>query len=187
MESSWSGQDAAAQLAEAEGLRSRLTTGLRLPTGFHPVLGVVTFVQMATASLGIGAQTGAGFFLAVSGSVLFLVVAGLLVWRFRAINGVWVGGLLARSVLGMTTAASWAYAAPFAFAVWAALAGLGWLAVLLSMAGGTAYAVVARRWWVAYRQDPATHAEGSTATMIGTVALVTAAGMIVLVGLARTS
>ncbi len=149
------------------------------------MLGVATTAQMGAAAIGIGAQSGAGLVLALSGCVLFLAVAGLLAWRFRAINGVWVGGLLARSVLGMTTTASGAYAAPFAFAVWAAMSDLDWLAVLLSVVGGTAYAVVARRWWSAYRRDPAAHAEGGTMTMVGTLALVTAAGMIVLVGLAR--
>jgi hypothetical protein len=185
MESSDSRQDAAAQLAEAEGLRLRLATGLRLPAGFHVVLGVTTAVQMAATGVGIGAQTGAGLLLVGCGCALFLVVAALLAWRFRAINGVWVGGLLARSVLGMTTAASWAYGVPFAFAVWAALAGQGWLAVLISVAGGAAYAVVARRWWAAYRQDPAAHAEGETATVMVALVVATAAGVVVLVGLAR--
>jgi hypothetical protein len=185
MESSQSGHDAAAQLAEAEGLRSRLATGLRLPAGFHVVLGVTTAAQMAASALGIGAQTGAGLALVAFGCVLFLVVAAVLGWRFRAINGVWVGGLLARSVLGMTTAASWAYGLPFAGAVWAALAGRGWLAVLISVAGGAAYAVTARRWWATYQQDPAAHARGETAIVIGTVLVGMAAGVIVLVGLAR--
>jgi hypothetical protein len=185
MESSQSGQDAAAQLAEAEGLRSRLATGLRLPAGFHVVLGVTTAVQMSAATLGVGAQTGAGLLLVGSGCAFFLAVAAVLGWRFRAINGVWVGGLLARSVLGMTTAASWAYGLPFAFAVWAALAGRGWLAVLISVAGGAAYAVAARRWWAAYRQDPAAHAQGETATVMVAVVVAIAAGVFVLVGLAR--
>jgi hypothetical protein len=185
MESSESGQDAAAQLAEAEGLRIRLTAGLRLPAAFHVVLGVTTAVQMAAATLGVGAQTAAGLLLVGCGCALFLVVAALLVWRFRAINGVWVGGLLARSVLGMTTAASWAYGLPFAFAVWAALAGHSVLAVLISVIGGAAYAVAARRWWAAYRQDPAAHAVGETATVMVTVGVAIAAGVVVLVGLAH--
>ncbi len=185
MESSQSGRDAAAQLAEAEGLRSRLTTGLRLPAGFHVVLGVTTAVQMATSALGIGAQNDAGLVLLGCGCLLFLVVAGVLGWRFRAVNGVWVGGLLARSVLGMTTTASWAYGLPFAGAVWAALGGVGWLAVLISVVGGAAYAVAARRWWAAYRDDPAAHAEGETRTVAATLVVAIVAGVVVLVALAR--
>jgi hypothetical protein len=183
MESSQPAHDAAAQLAQAEGLRTRIAGGLRLPTGFHVVLGSSVAVQMATAAVGVAAQTGLGLTVVLVGCAQFAVVALVLSWRFRVVNGAWVGGVLARSVLGMTTTASWAYGVPFALAVWAALAGHDWLAVLVSVAGGTAYAAAGRRWWAAYGRDPAGHAEGYSATVFGAMAVVTVAGVAVLIGL----
>lgn len=183
MESSQSGRDAAAQLAEAESLRARIAGGLRLPHAFHVTLGVSTAVQMATAAVGIAAQTGLGLGLVLVGCAQFVVVALLLSWRFRVVNGAWVGGVLARSVLGMTTMASWAYGVPFALAVWAALAGHDWLAVVVSVAGGAAYSLAGRRWWAAYGRDPAAHAEGVSRAFLGTLAVVVVAGVVALVGL----
>jgi hypothetical protein len=183
MESSQSGRDAAAQLAEAESLRARIAHGLRLPTGFHASLGASTAVQMATAAIGIGAQSGLGLALVLAGCAQFAVVALVLTWRFRVVNGAWVGGVLARAVLGMTATASWAYAVPFALAVWAALAGHGWLAVLASVVGGAAYAAAGRRWWAAYGRDPVAHAAGTSMAVVGTMAVVAVAGVVVLVAL----
>jgi hypothetical protein len=180
MESTPTPRDAAAQLADAEEQRSRFATTLRLPPGFHTALGAAVAVQMATAAFGIGAQTGAGLAVLLAGCLLFVVVTALLVHRFRSLNGVWVGALLSRSVLGLTTAASWAYGAPFAAAVWAALGGLPWVTVVASLVGGAAYALVARRWWAAYVGDPVTHARHDSATLLGTVILVVVAGAAVL-------
>jgi hypothetical protein len=184
MESKPTPRDAAAQLAEAEEHRTRLATRLRLPAGFHVVLGMTVATQMATAAFGIGAQSGAGLALIVAGCIVFCAVVVLLSWRFRVLNGVWLGGLLARSLLGLTTEASWAYGVPFAAAVWAALGGVGWLVVPASVVGGAAYAVAARRWWTAYRRDPATHAEGDSVMVVATALVVVLAGAGVLVAFA---
>lgn len=181
MESNSTPQDAAAQLAEADERRSRLTTRLRLPAGFHVVLGAAVALQTATAAFGIGAQSGAGIALVVAGCVAFAAAVLVLAWRFRALNGVWVGGLLARSLLGLTTEASWAYGVPFAAAVWAALAGVGWLVVPASVVGGVAYAVAAQRWWRAYQRDPETHAASDSRIVVGSALVVILAGVAVLV------
>lgn len=183
MESSLPAPDAAAQLAHAEQLRAQLSDRLRLPGGFHAALGASVALQMATAAVGIAAQTGLGLVVVVAGCAQFAAVALWLSWRFRVVNGAWVSGVLARSVLGMTTTASWAYGLPFALAVWAALAGQDWLAVLGSAAGGAAYAVAGRRWWAAYVRDPAGHAEGSSAAVLGALAIVIVAGVVLLAAL----
>jgi hypothetical protein len=175
---------AAAQLADAEERRTRLATRLRLPQGFHTILGVTIAIQTATAAFGIGAQTGAGLALVVAACVVFAAVVVLLAWRFRVLNGVWLDGLLARSLLGLTSEASWAYGVPFAAAVWAAVGRAEWLVVPASAVGGAAYAVAARRWWAAYQRDPVEHAQGDSRTVVATALVVIVAGVVVLVAFA---
>ena len=177
-----SSNDAAAQLAAAERMRETFTTELRLPTGFHVLLGAATSAFGASIALTAGrAGTELSAVACLVGIVTFLSTAGYLMWRFRVTNGAHVDGLLTRAIFGSTWEASVAFCLPLALATWAAIGGLTWLAVVLSVVGGVAYAACARRWWAAYRRDPVGHTEGES-TLVLTLALVAVAvGGIVLV------
>jgi hypothetical protein len=174
--------DVAAQLAAAERVRQGFATDLRLPAGFHVLLGLATAVLTASIALdagGTGGRTGA--VASIVGVVLFLVTAGYLVARFRAVNGAHVDGLLARAIFGTTGEASIAFCLPLALATWSAAEGLTWLAVLLSVVGGVAYAGCAQRWWAAYRRDPVGHTEGESTLVLTIVLVAVAVGGLVLV------
>ena len=174
--------DAAAQLAAAERVRETFASELRLPTAFHVLLGVAT--ATLTASVAFNAGSGATRTAAVAGVagiVVFLATAGYLVWRFRAINGAQVDGLLARAIFGSTWEASIAFCLPLALATWAAVAERGWLAGLVCVVGGIAYAVCAQRWWAAYRRDPVGRTEHESTLVLTLVLIAVAVGGIVLV------
>jgi hypothetical protein len=178
--------DVAAQLAAADRVREAFATELRLPTGFHVLLGIATAVLTGSVALNAdNPSTGGGAWGNIVGIAVFLATAGYLVTRFRAINGAHVGGLLVRAIFGSTWEATVAFCLPLALATWSAIAGLAWLAVLLSVLGGVAYAVCAQRWWAAYRRDPVGHTEGES-TLFLTLALVAVAlGGILLVVVSR--
>jgi hypothetical protein len=164
--------EAAAQLAAADRVRESFASDLRLPAGFHALLGVAT--ATLTASIAFNAGSGASRTAAVTGIVgivVFLATASYLVWRFRAINGAQVDGLLARAIFGSTWEASTAFCLPLALATWAAIADRAWLAGLLCIVGGIAYAACAQRWWVAYRRDPVARTERES-TLVLTLVLV---------------
>jgi hypothetical protein len=163
---------AAADLDAAERMREAFAADLRLPGGFYVLLGAATAVLIASVALVAaipGARVGAA--VTVAGIVVFLVTAGSLMWRFRAINGAHVNALFGRAIFGSTWSASVAFCLPLGLATWAAIAGLPWVAVVLSIVGGIAYAVCAQRWWAAYRRDPVTHTEGDS-TLVLTLLLV---------------
>ena len=173
--------DPAADLAAAEAAGQRLAGSLRLPSWFHTSLGAAIAVQIGTAAYGIADQSGPGMLVPVAGFLVFLVVAGVQVLRFRRLNGVRVDGLVSRAVLGTSTVSSLAYAAGFAGALWAAFEGSPWLAAVAAVAGGAAYAASAHLWWRSYQRDPAGHARAeSRATLLG-YGLVAVAALMLLV------
>jgi hypothetical protein len=133
--------DQRATLAVADQARRRLTNGLRLPAGLYLVLATAVAVQLGTAAYGIAAQTVAGLAVVLAGLVLFLVVAALMLHRFRRINGVRVDGLTSQIVLAAGASASLVYLGAFAAGIWAAFESLWWLVAAAAVAGGISCAL----------------------------------------------
>lgn len=172
--------DARSVLAEADHARRRLTAGLRLPAGHHPALAAAVAVQVGTAAYGIAEQTSAGLAVLLVGAALFLGVAALTLYRFRRINGVRVGGLDSKIVLGTGGVSTLVYLGAFGAATWAAFASMWWLVAAAAVAGGVGYALDARHWWHAYRHDPATHAGGVSPRLLASLAVLACLGLVAL-------
>lgn len=146
--------DASAALDEALRSRARLAAGLQLPPWFSVSIGLAVAVQILTAAVGPIIHTAASWAALAAGALLFAAVAGAQLARFRRLNGVWIGGLVNRVVLGAAPAASLAYGAGLAGALWAGFAGQWWLSAVCSAAGGAGYVAGSRRWLRRYRSDP---------------------------------
>ena len=185
-------EDAEAALVEAEASRTHLVGTLALPSFFYAAIGAAVAVQIATAAFG-GDLLGAhrlgvivddrGWALAVllGGAALFVLVAAIQLVRFRQLNGVWLGGLASRVVLGTAPAASISYAFALGGSIWGAFNGLWWVVGLCAVAGGAAYALSGRRWWRRYQGDPASHSRGESAGWIAILGAVAVAGLVLLV------
>lgn len=181
MESSWrppSRDEAAAALVGAEASRARLADGIVLPSWFATSIGVAIAVQIGTAAVGLG---GGAPWALVAGLAVFVVVGVVQLARFRRRNGVWLGGLAGRVVLGTGTLASSSYVVALAAAIWAAFAGQWLLVVLASLAGGVAYALGGRRWLAAYRTAPEVHGRGESAAWLAIMSLAAVGGLVLLV------
>lgn len=174
-------EDASAALAEAETSRAQLAGGLGLPSYFYSSIGVAVALQIATAGGGLASDTVWAPLLLIAGVAVFAMIAGIQLARFRRLNGVWIGGLASRVVLGTGLVASTSYVLALGAALWAAFAGLWWLVALCSCAGGLAYAVSGRRWWRLYRADPATHARAESAGWLMVISALAVAGLALLV------
>ncbi|MDN5795715.1 MAG: hypothetical protein L0H79_08180 [Intrasporangium sp.] len=172
--------EAHAELAAADRARDRLAARLRLPSGLHPALAVAVAVQVGTAGVGIAQQTAAGLALLFAGLAVFLMTAAWSLHRFRVINGVRVDGLASQVVLGADTTSSLVYLGSFGAATWAAFASAWWLVAVAAVAGGTGYALGARRWWHAYRSEPAAHAVGASPRLLAGLAVIACLGLAVL-------
>jgi hypothetical protein len=174
--------DAGAELARAEALRARLTGTLRLPGWFHESIGAAVALQVGTAAYTVSRPSAgaAAVAILVAGVAVFAAVAALQLQRFRRLNGVWVGGLATRAVLGTSTLSSLVYAGSLAAADWAALSGPWWLAALAAVAGGVGYAVSGRLWWAAYLRDPERHARAESRLYLIGVVVVALVGLVVL-------
>jgi len=158
-------------LASADQARHRLTTGLRLPAGFHPALATAVAVQLGAAAWGIAAQTVTGLVVVLAGLVVFVAVVGILLHRFRRINGVRVDGLASQIALMAQSPASLVYLAALAAGTWAGFASQWWVAAATAVAGGAGCAFGTRTWWHAYRHDPAAHARGASPRVLGASAV----------------
>jgi hypothetical protein len=185
-------EDAAAALVEAEASRTHLAGTLALPSFFYAAIGAAVAVQIATAAFGgdlLGGQRlgvivdDRGWALAIllGGVALFVLVAAIQLVRFRQLNGVWLGGLASRVVLGTAPAASISYAFALGGSIWGAFNGVWWLVALCAVAGGAAYALSGRRWWRRYQGDPASHSRGESAGWIAILGAVAIAGLVLLV------
>jgi hypothetical protein len=185
-------EDAAAALVEAEASRTYLAGTLALPSFFYLAIGAAVAVQIATAAFGgdlLGGQRlgvmaeDQGWALAIllGGVALFVLVATTQLLRFRQLNGVWLGGLASRVVLGTAPAASISYAFALGGSIWGAFNGLWWLVALCAVAGGAAYALSGQRWWRRYQGDPASHSRGESAGWLAILGLVAIAGLVLLV------
>ena len=177
--------DPRAALAVAADASRRLTDHLALPTGPLVTLAVAVAVQVATAAVGIAAQTTAGLALVLAGFAVFLAVAGGVLHRFRRTNGVRVDGLVSQVLLGPGASASVVYLGAVAGAVWAAFGGRWWLVALAAVAAGAGSAVGVHAWWRTYRRDPAAHARGATPRVLVGLAVAACAGLAALMVVGR--
>ena len=185
-------EDAAAALIEAEASRTHLAGTLALPSFFYAAIGAAVALQIATAAFGgdlLGGQRlgviadDRGWALAIllGGVALFVLVAAIQLVRFRQLNGVWLGGLASRVVLGTAPAASISYAFALGASIWGAFNGVRWLVAVCAVAGGAAYALSGRRWWRRYQGDPASHSRGESAGWIAILGVLAVAGVVLLV------
>src|SRR5215213_10091949 len=154
---------AEAALRDAEASRTTLAQGIATPSWFFASLGAAIATQIATAAVGLG--TGAPWVLA-AGLAVFGAVAGVQLARFRRRNGIWLGGLASRVVLGGGSLASASYAIAGSAAIFAGYEARWWLVAVWSLTGGAAYALSGRRWLAAYRAQPAVHWRGESAALL---------------------
>lgn len=168
-------------LTAADDAARRLTSGLRLPAGFYPVLTAAVAVQLATSAYGIAAQTTAGLAIVLGGLVVFFAVAALLLHLFRRRNGVSLDGLTSRVALAAGTLAGLAYPGALAIAIVAAFQSLWWLVAVAAVVGGVVCALGARQWWSAYRRSPSAHTAGATPRMLAVLALVGGLALVALI------
>jgi hypothetical protein len=173
--------EASAALDEAEASRARLAGRIALPSWFYTSLGVAIAAQIATTAIGLGGNGLWGLAALMAGLVLFFVVAGVQLARFRRRNGVWLAGFASRVVLGTGYVTSATYALALGIAIWAALDELWALTILSAIAGGAAYALGGRRWVRAYRREPATYGPGESAAWLAVLGLLALAGLALLV------
>jgi len=139
---------------DAEASRATLAKGITTPSWFFTSIGAAIAVQIASTAVGLGATSAATLSALVAGIVASAAVAGVQLARFRRLNGVWVGGLLSRVVLGTGALASASYAVAIGAATWAAFDAQWWLVVIWSAIGGAAYALSGRRWLRVYPLRP---------------------------------
>lgn len=168
--------DPQSALALADQTRRRLATGLRLPAGFYALFGSAIAVQLGAAAYGIAAQTVTGLAVVLAGLGLLLGVAALLLYRFRRINGVRVDGLASQIVLASGPGASLVYLGAMAVGVWAGFEARWWLVAAAAVAAGCGCALGTRRWWRAYRKDPAAHAGGASPRLLAALAVAACLG-----------
>jgi hypothetical protein len=169
--------EAAAALTDAEASRAALAEGIRTPSWFFTSMAVAVAVQIGTAAAGLG---GEELWVLVAGLVFFTAVAAVQLARFRRLNGVWLGGLASRVVLGTGTGAVVSEVIALAAAVWAAYESLWWLVGLWSVLGGAAYALAGRRWLRTYRARPDVHGRGESLLWVALFTLAVVAGLVLL-------
>jgi len=169
--------DAAAALVEAEASATRLAGALVLPSFFYAAIGAAVAAQIATTAFTIADDRGWAHAIRLGGVALFALVAAIQLLRFRQLNGVRLGGLASRVVLGTAAAASISYGA----SAWAGFNRMWWLAGVCAIAGGAAYALSGLRWWRRYQGDPASHSRGESAGLMAILGALAVAGVVLLV------
>jgi hypothetical protein len=183
-------EDASAALRDAALAREQLAAAIVLPTFFFTSIAVAVAVQILTTAIAVrlanttdasaGTMVSAGAF-AGGGLVVFGLVAGVQLIRFRRLNGVWVGGIASRVVLGSAKGASSVHVLAMGAAIWAAFAEMWWLVTLCAVAGGIAYAVAGARWMRAYRGAPERYSRAESALLLAAIALPVVGGLVLLV------
>jgi hypothetical protein len=116
-----------------------------------------------------------------AGRPLFVLVAAIQLVRFRQLNGVRLGGLASRVVLGTATAASISYVLALGASAWAGFNRMWWLVAVCAIAGGAAYALSGLRWWRRYQGDPTSNSRGESAGLIAIIGALAVAGVVLLV------
>lgn len=181
-----SADEARDALAHVAAAQHRIADGLQLPPYFYSSIGLAIAVQVATMGVAISGPLSAAASLAslIGGILVFLLLAGVPLWRFRRLNGAWVDGLASRVVLGTSFLSSLVYALGMCAAAFAGLERAWWAVVASAALTGVAYAWAGRRWWAAYRRNPQGHVPGES--LVTSVALVLlAVGFLVLAVLSR--
>ena len=176
-------REAEIALAQAQAARTRMAGNLVLPSFFHTSIGAAIAVQIGTGAIAFGVDKPAAWVALVAGVGVFALAAGLQLARFRRLDGVWIGGLAGRVVLGTANLTSFAYATAFAAATWAAFDRQWWLVPVPAVLGGAAYAWLGERWWRSYQGDPAQRRRDDSRAVLLLVPVVAAAGLVaVLIG-----
>ena len=181
---------ASAALRDATAARQHLAEAIALPSYFFTSIAIAVALQILTTALAVqltaGGDASAGSsagtpILAGAGLLAFALVAGTQLVRFRRLNGMWVGGIASRVVLGSAKGASTVHVLAMAAAIGAALAEMWWLLALASVAGGVAYAVSGARWMRAYRGAPERYSRAESALLLVAFALPAVGGLVLLV------
>jgi len=173
--------EAARALRRAEASRAALAGGVVLPSWFATSIGAAIAVQIGTVALGLGVGSAWAWWALAAGLAVFAAVGAVQLARFRRRNGIWLGGLAGRVVLGTGTTASSSYVVALGAATWAAFEEQWPLVALASLAGGTAYALGGRRWLATYRTEPERHGRGESAAWLAVVSVAAAGGLVLLV------
>jgi hypothetical protein len=155
-----------------------LVRGVVVPSFFGAAIGAGITVQIATTALGVADIGGWAGCRLPAGVVVFVLVAGVELARFRRVNGVWLGGFASRVVGGTATVASASYVLSLGAAVWVAFDRAWWLVALCAAAGGVAYACSGRRWLRTNRAEPAAHGRGESAAVLAVLVIVAIAGLV---------
>ena len=163
-----------------------LAQRIRTPPWFFTSIGFAIAAQIALTAVAISWSVSESGISAIStgtlaafaaGVAVLFAVAGVQLAAFRRLNGVWVGGLLSRVVLGTGALASGAYIVALGAAIWSAIDAQWWLVATCSIVGGAGYALAGRRWFDAYRAEPARHARGESVVMLGLAGVAALAGL----------
>ena len=122
--------EASAALSDAEASRAELAQRIRTPSWFFTSIGVAIAAQIALTAVALSWSVSDSGIAAVStwtlaafgaGIAILLLVAGVQLAAFRRLNGLWLGGLLSRVVLGTGILASGAYVVALGAAIWSAI------------------------------------------------------------------
>ena len=175
-----SAAEASAALNDAEAARATLAQSTKMPSWFFASLGAAIAVQIASTAAGVANPSSSTLVGLASGIVLLVAVTGVQLTRFRQLNGVRLGGLLSRVVLGTGTLASASYAVAGTAAILGAFDRRWWLVATASIIGGALYALNGRLWLRAYRAEPSLHARGESLTWLALLTVAALAGLALL-------
>ncbi len=175
-----SAAEASAALNDAEAARATLAQSTKMPPWFFASIGAAIAVQIATTAVGVAHPSSSTLAAFASGIAVLVAVAGVQLARFQQLNGVRLGGLLSRVVLGTGTLASASYAVAGTAAILEAFDKRWWLVATSSIIGGALYALNGRRWLRAYRTEPASHARGESLTWLALLTVAALAGLALL-------
>jgi hypothetical protein len=169
---------AAAALRDADAASTRMAGAIRLPSGFLTSISAVVALQIATTAAGAGSDATWGGWALAGGLAAFLAVGATQLARFRRLNGVWLGGLADRVVLGTAPSAWIPYAAAIVMATWAASEDQWSLTGACAVLGGAAYGLSGRHWMQAFHAEPQRHGPGSSIIWLAILVLAAIAGLI---------
>ena len=175
-----SAAEASAALNDAEEARAALAESTKMPSWFFASIGAAIAVQIATTAVGVADPSSAKLAALAAGIAVLVAVAGVQLARFHQLNGVRLGGLVSRVVLGTGTLASASYAVAGMAAILGAFDKRWWLVGTSAIVGGAAYALNGRRWLRAYRTEPALHARAESLASLALLTVAALAGLALL-------